>query len=109
KVTELDIPINNPWDGSYSFPDNYQSEFTPALAQAQKVRYCEIMKAYIDTVPAAQRGGFTVWGISDSDTWLNSVLFNNNHQDWPLLFDNTMQAKPALHGVANGITGQPCP
>lgn len=108
KITELDIPINNPYDGSYNFPNNYVSELTPTHAQRQKVRYCEIAKAYIDTVPANLRGGFSVWGIWDGDTWLNAALFNNNHVDWPLLFDINFQPKPALTGVANALAGQPC-
>lgn len=108
KITEMDIPINNPYDGSYNYPDNYVSVLTPALAQAQKVRYCEIVKAYMDVVPAELRGGITVWGVWDGDTWLNQVLFNNNHADWPLLFDRDFQPKPALQGVADGLTGQPC-
>src|SRR5690606_5169155 len=108
KVTELDVPINNPYDGSYSYPNNYHAELTPALAQRQKVRYCEIAKAYLDAVPAELRGGFTVWGVWDADTWLNQALFNNRHADWPLLFDTNFQPKPALQGVAEGLTGQEC-
>lgn len=108
KVTELDIPINNPYSASYSYPDNYVSEFTPPIAQQQKVRYCEIMEAYLDVVPAELRGGFTVWGVWDGDTWLNSVLFNNQHEDWPLLFDHDFNPKPALDGVASALKGEDC-
>jgi endo-1,4-beta-xylanase len=108
KVTELDIPINNPYSDNYSYPDNYVSEFTPAIAQQQKVRYCEIMEAYLDVVPAHLRGGFTVWGVWDGDTWLNSVLFDNQHEDWPLLFDHDFNPKPALDGVAAALKGEAC-
>lgn len=108
KVTELDIPINNPYSAGYSFPDNYVSEFTPEIAQDQKVRYCEIMEAYLDVVPAELRGGFTVWGVWDGDTWLNSVLFDNQHEDWPLLFDHDFNPKPALDGVAAALKGEDC-
>src|SRR5690606_3441743 len=71
KITELDIPINNPFDGNYNYPNNYQALFTPAHAKQQKLRYCEIVKAYVEVVPPAQRGGITVWGVWDADTWLN--------------------------------------
>src|SRR5690606_36084152 len=81
KITELDIPFNNPYDGSYNFPNNYISELTPAMLQTQKVRYCEIVKAYMEVVPAEQRGGITVSGVWDEDTWLNQALFNNKHKD----------------------------
>ncbi len=108
KITELDIPINNPYDGSYNYPNNYHALFTPAHANQQKLRYCEIVKAYMEEVPDNLRGGITVWGVWDADTWLNQVLFNNQHQDWPLLFDHNFNPKPALQGVANGLTGEPC-
>lgn len=109
KVTELDIPINNPFDtANYSYPNNYISELTPALAQQQKTRYCEIAKAYFDVVPAELRGGFTVWGVWDTDTWLINQIFGGKHIEWPLLFGHDFQPKPALDGVAAGLTGQAC-
>lgn len=108
KITELDIPINNPYSAGYNYPDNYEATFTDELAAAQKKRYCDIVTAYLDAVPADLRGGLTVWGIRDSDSWLISTLFDNNHEDWPLLFDNNFDPKPALYGVADGLTNQPC-
>lgn len=108
KITELDIPINNPYDGSYNYPNNYQATLTPVLANAQKKRYCDIVSAYMDVVPEDLRGGITVWGINDSSSWLIQQLFDNKHQDWPLLFDNSFHQKPALEGVADGLTGKAC-
>lgn len=108
KITELDIPINNPYDGSYNYPNNYQASLTPELAQTQKTRYCEIVTAYMDVVPEDLRGGITVWGINDSSSWLIQQLFNRQHQDWPLLFDDEFNQKPALEGVADGLTGKTC-
>lgn len=103
KVTELDIPYNNPYSSGFVF-----KPYTNDKAEAQRTRYCQIAKTYVDTVPAAQRGGFTVWGISDDDTWLNQVLFNNAHKEWPLLFNTEFQPKPALLGVADGLSGKNC-
>lgn len=108
KITELDIPINNPYSGSYNFPDNYHPTLTPTLAAAQKRRYCEIVAAYMDVVPEPLRGGITVWGIWDSDSWLINQLFQNNHDDWPLLFDDFFQPKPAFFGVEDGLGYRPC-
>lgn len=102
RISELDIPLNNP----YGERNNYD-ELTPALEQEQKVRYCEVVEAYMDTVPAAQRGGITVWGIWDSSSWL-ITLPERNKQDWPLLFDDNFQAKPALAGFADGLQGNAC-
>jgi endo-1,4-beta-xylanase len=107
KITELDIPINNPFSPPYQAGD-IKRELTPALALAQKKRYCEVVKAYMDTVPAKLRGGVTVWGVSDPSSWLISDLFKNAHADWPLLFDGNYQQKPALRGVADALSGQAC-
>lgn len=107
KITELDIPINNPFSSAYQNGD-IKRELTTALSLAQKKRYCEVVKAYMDTVPAHLRGGVTVWGVSDPSSWLISALFNNAHADWPLLFDAAYVAKPALRGVADGLTGKAC-
>ena len=108
KITELDIPVNNPYSNSYSYPDNYHSSLTPALAQTQKKRYCEIVAAYLEAVPAHLRGGITVWGIRDNDSWLINQLFQNRHADWPLLFDNDYGKKPAFYGVGDALAGKPC-
>lgn len=107
KITELDIPINNPFSPQYQAGD-IKRAFTPALALAQKKRYCEVVKAYMDTVPARLRGGVTVWGVSDPSSWLITDLFKNAHADWPLLFDGAYQQKPALRGVADGLSGKAC-
>ena len=107
KITELDIPINNPYSAAYQAGD-IKRELTTGLALAQKKRYCEVVKAYMDTVPAHLRGGVTVWGVSDPSSWLISALFNNAHADWPLLFDASYAGKPALRGVADGLSGKAC-
>ncbi|HEX8612718.1 MAG TPA: endo-1,4-beta-xylanase [Telluria sp.] len=107
KITELDIPINNPFSPPYQAGD-IKRQLTPALALAQKKRYCDVVKAYMDTVPPNLRGGVTVWGVSDPSSWLIADLFKNAHADWPLLFDGAYQQKPALRGVADGLSGKAC-
>ncbi len=109
KITELDVAINQPYCDSY--PDNKVTSFTQPIAFAQKKRYCEIVKAYMDTVPAELRGGITVWGTTDASTWLDSVYrnqFENQKISWPLLFDNNYNDKPALRGFADGLQGIEC-
>lgn len=109
KITELDIPINHSWSDAYRNGTVHRA-FTPALAQQQKARYCEIVKAYMEAVPAAQRGGITVWGVADHHSWLMDLMFKNEPQDivWPLLFDKDLNAKPALYGVADALSGKSC-
>lgn len=109
KITELDVAINQPYCDSY--PDNKVTSFTQPIALAQKKRYCEIVKAYMDTVPAELRGGITVWGTTDASTWLDSVYrnqFENQKISWPLLFDKNYNDKPALRGFADGLQGIEC-
>jgi endo-1,4-beta-xylanase len=108
KITELDIPINNPFDGSYSYPDNYHTVLTPELAEQQKRRFCEVVAAYLEVVPANLRGGITVWGLFDRDTWLKQAFFNNNHEEWPLLFNHDLEPKPAAQGVGDALMGEAC-
>ena len=109
KITELDVAINNP--NCDSFPANKISSFTQAAGLAQKKRYCEIVAAYLDSVPAAQRGGITVWGTTDAHSWLDSnyaTEFENQKLAWPLLFDGQYKDKPALTGFADALAGKTC-
>lgn len=109
KITELDVAINQPYCDSY--PTNKISSFTQSVAFNQKKRYCDIVKAYLDAVPEAQRGGITVWGTTDANTWLNDLYktqFNNEQIAWPLLFDNNYNDKPALRGFADALQGTVC-
>lgn len=108
KITELDVAVNNPYSGGW--PGSKITRFTEATALAQKKRYCEIVKAYTDTVPVNLRGGITVWGTTDVSTWLTTATaaYNGEAIAWPLLFDNNYNDKPALRGFADGLQGTAC-
>jgi endo-1,4-beta-xylanase len=108
KITELDVAVNNPYSGGW--PGSKISTFTQAVALTQKKRYCEIVKAYLDTVPANLRGGITVWGTTDASTWLTTATsqYNGEAIAWPLLFDNNYNDKPALRGFADALQGNAC-
>jgi len=96
KITELDIAVNT----DRSRNPLSLTELTDAVAVQQQRRYEAIVAAYMDVVPEAQRGGVSVWGIADSDNWLR----RNNALEWPLLFDDNFESKPALQGIADGLT-----
>jgi endo-1,4-beta-xylanase len=106
KISELDIPVNNPYSAGY--PGNVKMDYTTDIALQHKKRYCEVVKAYMDNVPAAQRGGVVIWGVDDPSSWLISFLHKNKYPDWPLLFNKDYQDKPALRGVADALTGAAC-
>jgi endo-1,4-beta-xylanase len=56
----------------------------------------------LKVVPASQRGGVTIWGAWDTNSWVVKA----GRTDWPLLFDANYQAKPALQGIIDGFTGK---
>lgn len=102
KITELDVRLNNPYDGNSS--NDYTNRNDCAVSCAgldrQKARYKEIVQAYLDIVPPARRGGITVWGIADPDSWFYT---HQNLPDWPLLFNDSLQPKPAYQGVQEAL------
>ncbi len=105
RISELDVRVNNPYDGNSN--NDYKNRddcvfYCPGLA-TQKARYKEIVQAYLDIVPPAQRGGITVWGIADPDSWFYSN--NGGLPDWPLMFNDSLQAKPAFLGVQEALKG----
>jgi endo-1,4-beta-xylanase len=97
KITELDVRVNNPYNSSAPV----FTSLTPEASDNQKERYRQVIAAYLRAVPAELRAGITVWGIWDADSWLNKP----DQPDWPLLFDDDFQPKPALQGFADGLTG----
>ena len=109
KISELDVAINKP--SCDSFPANKVGTFTQSTALAQKKRYCEIVKAYLDNVPANLRGGITLWGTTDANNWLDDQYkseFENQSIAWPLLFDAQYKDKAALSGFADALKGTTC-
>ncbi len=91
RISELDISVN---------PSRRYQRLTPETAERQRQRYAEVARVYKETVPAKLRGGITVWGITDGDSWIPDF---RKRRDWPLLFDARFRAKPALCGFAEGL------
>lgn len=92
KITELDIAVN---------PDEVtMANLSDELAQRQREKYREVVSIYRKTVPENLRGGITVWGLNDSDSWLRGYLMRD---DWPLLFNDDYSPKPAYEGFIEGL------
>jgi endo-1,4-beta-xylanase len=91
KISELDVGMSKAY-----------SSFTADAAAKQKQRYHDIVAAYMRAVPPAQRAGITVWGVWDTDSWINKP----DKPDWPLLFDANFQPKPALQGFGDALLGK---
>jgi endo-1,4-beta-xylanase len=91
RLSELDVSLNR---------TRLHTELTPELANEQRQRYADVVRLYLDTVPPAQRGGITVWGITDGDSWIPGF---HQRVDWPLLFNADFSNKPALAGFAESL------
>jgi GH35 family endo-1,4-beta-xylanase len=102
KISELDVRLNNPYDGNSGNDYTNRSDCAVSCTglDRQKARYKEIVQAYLDIVPPARRGGIVVWGIADPDSWFYT---HQNLPDWPLLFNDSLQKKPAYQGVAEAL------
>ena len=65
---------------------------TDLTAQADLYKF--IFQQYLEIVPAAQRGGITIWGINDRDSWVKQE--QDGRQNMPLLYQGVNYArKPA--------------
>ena len=95
RISELDIRIN---------PSN-ATGFTPTQSQLedQAYMYKYVLQSYYSKVPAAQRYGVTVWGVSDNYSW---IVTTQGHEDFPLLFDANYRKKPAYVGLWKGLKQQ---
>lgn len=89
--SEVDMTVNK---------NKALTSLTTERSNAQKDRYKDIAILY-KTIPAAQQYGITFWGMRDNDSWLLS--FNNNQNEWPLLFDSNYKYKPAFTGFLEGL------
>ena len=65
--------------------------------QADMYKY--VLQFYLKNVPAVQRYGVTVWGVADTDSWLNTAAV----PDIALLFDRNYKKKFAFAGFIQGL------
>jgi endo-1,4-beta-xylanase len=95
RVSELDVRVN-PNDVA-----GFTVSQTDLNAQASMYKY--VVNSFIQNVPQAQRHGFTVWGVADSDSW---IITSQQKTDAPLLFDNSYNKKPAFYSLLLGLKGK---
>lgn len=87
-ISELDIKVNNELAQGITFTED--------LAQKQSYHY-QMVSKFMKDIPEKQCFGITMWGVHDSSSWLHS------NPDWPLLFDNDFERKPAYYGAVKGF------
>ncbi len=98
-LSEVDI-IFNRHDDVQGGGEQRVTAITPELLEAQGKKYAAIARLYRDNVPPAQRYGITFWSFTDRDTWIRPFF---DLQDWPTLFDDELERKPAYYGFARGL------
>jgi endo-1,4-beta-xylanase len=74
--------------------------FTPDLMKKQSDKYQSLVQVYKQSVPAGQRYGITVWGVSDANSWIMPMF---KLRDCPLPFDSLYRKKPAYYGFLKGL------
>jgi endo-1,4-beta-xylanase len=89
-ISELDLSVN---------PDGEDIDITEELLQKQKEKIQAIAHLY-RTLPKENQHALTFWGVADSDTWIRSWF---KRKDWPLLYDDAYQPKPAYQGFLEGV------
>ena len=90
QVTELDVSL-------YKYQAKSLADSEAKLLELQSRRYGELMTAFL---AHPELRAVTLWGISDSHTWLNHGEYEGRN-DSPLLFDRQQRPKPAFHSMLN--------
>ena len=98
-VSELDLIFNTHNDEAGEGVEDVK-EVTPEMLEAQAERYETLARIYREEVPPAQQYGITFWDFTDRDTWIKGFF---DMGDWPTLYDEELQPKPAYAGFRRGL------
>lgn len=91
-ISELDIALNINNDKNFQPND--------ALFAQQARKYANVVRAYRQNVPPAQRHGITTWNVGDADSWL---LWYKQAPEFPLPFDVNYERKPAYQAILDAL------
>lgn len=86
QVTELDIANNKQLYSGFKMKEKYKAYFEMFIKNKKT---------------ATKKGveGVTIWGITDNGTWLNALQQYKGYKQYPLLFTEKFECKPAFFGV----------
>ena len=87
-LSEIDVATN---------PLGNAGEPTAERLQRQADKLAFVVRTYGE-LPRAQQYGITFWGVSDRDSWIRGYY---HRADYPLLFDDYYQPKPAYCALAH--------
>ena len=101
-LSEVDIIFNKHDDTRLGGIQIYD-EITDEMKAAQAEKYKNLVLMYRKIVPKKQQFGITFWDFTDRDSWING-FFNLN--DWPTIYDDKLQPKPAYFGFMEGLKAE---
>ncbi|MBJ7880681.1 endo-1,4-beta-xylanase [Gelidibacter salicanalis] len=101
-LSEVDIIFNKHDDTKEGGVETY-STITDEMKKAQGEKYKKLVLMYREIVPKKQQYGITFWDFTDRDTWIRGFF---NIQDWPSLYDDNLQPKPAYFGFKEGLEAE---
>ena len=92
-ITELDISVYNSDDKRTDLKSS-----TEEMQRKQQKRYREIFRLFREYSDCISN--VTFWGAADDHTWKDDFPVEGR-KDWPLLFDEKQDPKPALVDIIN--------
>ncbi len=88
--SEIDISVN---------PNGGDVRFKEQKFQKQADKIVELLEIY-NNLPASSQYAFTLWGVYDAGSWIPNYW---GKEDYPLLFDINLEAKPAYCALKNAL------
>jgi endo-1,4-beta-xylanase len=91
QITELDVSVHTPDEARKKQKKPTQKQLRQQAEQYRSL--FEVYKEFSEVIT-----GVTFWGVADDHTWLDHFPVPGR-KDWPLLFDEHHQPKPAFQSV----------
>jgi endo-1,4-beta-xylanase len=104
-LSELNVALN-----IYPAAGRHQDQ-TRLLHSVQRKAFNNIVRAYMDAVPEKQRWGVVTWGVPDYNGFtrfgdiFKAFRAPGGGSEWPLLWNDFLQKKPAYYGFINALEG----
>jgi len=105
-LSELNVALN-----VFPAAGRHQAQ-TRLLHTMQRKAFNNVIRAYMDAVPPAQRWGVVTWGAPDYYGFTRfGDLFKTfraagGGSEWPLLWNDDLMKKPAYFGFANALQSE---
>lgn len=104
-IQELNVALN-----TLPAAGRFQSQ-TRLLHSIQRKAFNDIVNAYMDAVPEQQRWGIATWGVPDYAGFtrfgeiFKLLRASGGGSEWPLLWSDMLDRKPAYYGFASALKG----